>query len=129
VEEIRRRLGAQQYGEQRANLAREWLTHQESLKAERDRAEALSAARAANALAEDANRIALASKEAADEANASAREANSLARSANTTADDAAASARRSADAARINNTIATLALIAAVIAIAMSIFGMFIKH
>ena len=35
---------------------------------------------------------------------------------------------KRSADAARTNNIIATLALIAAVIAIALSIIGIFLK-
>lgn len=66
--------------------------------------------------------IATSAKDAAFEANRLAAEANSIAR-------DAAASAALSALAARTNNMIATLALIAAAIAIAISILGIFIKH
>ena len=67
-------------------------------------------------------------------ADSSARETSDLARSANTVAleansiaRDASNSARRGADAANTSNMIATLALIAAAIAIAISIIGLFL--
>jgi hypothetical protein len=68
---------------------------------------------------------------AASEASAKedAREANRLAAEANSIAREASASAKRSADAARTNNRIAVSALIAAIVAIAISIISMFIKH
>jgi hypothetical protein len=106
VEEIRKRLGAQQYGEEKIRLAREWLAHQESLRTSTDNAASLAEARAANDLAKAAN--------------LSASEANVIARAASD-------SAKRSAAAARTNNIIATAALIAAVIAIVVSIIGL--KH
>lgn len=106
IEEIRKRLGARQYGEQEP-LVREWLAHQESLEASGDRRAIFAEAKAANDLARSANDAAL--------------EANDIARS-------AADSASVSAAAARTNNIIATLALIAATIAIALSIIGMFVK-
>jgi hypothetical protein len=63
------------------------------------------------------------------EANDLARTANAAAEEANSIARDAAASARQSAEAARTNNIIATLALIGAVIAIAISIIGLFLHR
>ena len=114
-EEVRKRLGAHQYGEQRAHLAENWLAHRDALEASEDRRKAIAAADEANALARNANEL--------------ASSANKLARSANTTAESAAASARLTADAARNSNMIATLALIAAIIASAVSILGIFLKH
>lgn len=59
---------------------------------------------------------------------AEAASANTLAREANSIARDAADSAAESARAAKTNNVIATLALIAAAIAMAISIVGIFIR-
>jgi hypothetical protein len=94
-EDVRKRLAASIYGEDKARLAREWLDHKRSLRVAEDNAANL----------------------------ASAKEANSLARTANDLAE-------RSLDAARTSNTIAIIALVAAAIAIAVSIIGTFIgKH
>ena len=103
IEEIRKRLGARQYGDQREKLAREWLAHHETSQVAFDNAAMLAEAKATNLLAR--------------EANLSAVEANEIARA-------ASASAKRSAAAARTNNIIATAALIAAIIAIVVSITG-----
>jgi hypothetical protein len=97
AEGVRRALGAQQYGEARAKLAREWLTHKEARTASDDRRKAID-------VAEEANKI--------------SREANALAQNANSTAIEATASASRSADAARKNNGIALASLIIAVLAV-----------
>lgn len=51
-----------------------------------------------------------------------------IARESNLIAREAAASAARSAEAARTNNIIATFALIAAIIAIAISVFSIFVR-
>jgi hypothetical protein len=107
-EEVRKRLGAHHYGEDKERLAREWLEHQESLASIKSRERTMALAREANDLARSAN--------------TSASEANAIARNA---ADSAAESAR----ALRTNNIIATLALIAAVIAMALSIIGLFLKR
>ena len=131
AEEVRKQLAAGIYGEERAAQAREWLAHQESertRKALEASEQAVEEARTANALSREANNAAREAVEEARAANSTARESNDLARSANTTASDAAASARRTADAARNNNMIATMALIAAVIAMAISIVGIFIR-
>jgi hypothetical protein len=96
-EEVRKRLAASIWSEEKSALARQWLEFHTS------------------ALPREANDL-------ARSANAAALEANSIAR-------DAAASARHSAEAARTNNIIATLALIGAVIAIAVSIIGLFLHR
>jgi len=111
VEEIHKRLGAQQYGEEKLRLAREWLAHQESLRMSADNAASLAKARAANELARSANEL-------AERANVAALEANDV-------ASAAAASAALSVAAARANNIIAIAALIAATIAIVVSIIGL----
>jgi CHASE3 domain sensor protein len=100
--EVRIALGSGTYGEatDRSALVTEWLRIKDQ---ERSAASAI-------------------------DTSALARAANDLARSANTIAEDAAASARLSAAAARTNNMIATLALIAAAVAIAISIIGVFVK-
>jgi hypothetical protein len=100
------------------NQAVAWLAQREKenqSRAESSRAEEIALARSA--------------RDAALEANTFAASANEIAREANEIARDASASAARSADAARTNNIIATLALIAAAIAIAISIIGVFIKR
>jgi hypothetical protein len=99
--EIRKRLGVQQYGEQKVRLAREWLAHQESLRSSAENAASLAEARSANELA---------------------REANTLALQANSVAETSAASAARSVAKARTSNAIAMAALAAAIIAIVISI-------
>jgi hypothetical protein len=104
--EVRERLAAHIWSEEKDALARQWLEYCESFNSSEDRLRTLAVAKDANDLARSANEAAL--------------EANSIAR----TASD---SAKRSADAARTSNMIATLALIAAAIAIALSIIGMFL--
>lgn len=111
---VRRTLAEHRWAEERKRAAEQWLAHQESYRATTDSAAIVEAAR-------EANRLASAANELAEAASALAREANSIAR-------DASASAARSADAARTNNIIATLALIAAAIAIAISVIGVFMK-
>jgi ferric-dicitrate binding protein FerR (iron transport regulator) len=115
IEEMRKRLGAHQYGEQRERLAREWLAHQESLRVSAESAASLVEARSANELARAANEL-------AERANASALEANSV-------AEISAASAARSVAVARTNNILATAALIAAIIAIVVSVIGLKRTH
>lgn len=51
LETVRRQLAESIYGETKARLARAWIEHQESLKADADRAAALAEARAANEVA------------------------------------------------------------------------------
>ncbi len=104
IEEMRKRLGARQYGDQREKLAREWLAHNEKLQAALDNAAMLAEARSTNLLAREANQA--------------SAEANDIARA-------ASASAERSAAAAQTNNKIASAALIAAIIAIVVSIIGL----
>jgi len=106
-EEIRKRIGAHQYGDAKERLAIQWLEYRESLDSSEVRRRTLAVATEANDLA---------------------RSANDAASEANVIALTAAASASLSAAAARTNNIIATLALIAAAIAIALSIIGMFLK-
>jgi hypothetical protein len=127
VEEVRKRLGSDIWGEGKKKLAREWVPHRESLDAAKDRAIALDearaeneVARAANPLAQEANEFARAANETAEATAVSARDtafsarasaeaasvANDLALAANATAEAAAASARRSAEAAENNNII-----------------------
>jgi uncharacterized tellurite resistance protein B-like protein len=89
-EDVRKRLAAHIWSEEKERLARQWLELRGT-----------SLAREANDLAKRANDA--------------AKEANDLARSAN--------------DLSRSNNIIATLALIGAVIAIAVSILGLFLKR
>ena len=105
-DEVRKRLGAHQYGETKKRSAIQWIEYRESLRSSDSMAHSLAFAREANDLASSAN--------------AAAVEANSIARASSD-------SAKRSADAARTSNIIATLALIAAVIAMALSIIGMFL--
>jgi hypothetical protein len=101
--EIRKRLGAQQYGEEKVRLAREWLAHQESLRSSDENAASLAEARSANELA---------------------REANTLALQANSVAEISAASAARSVAKAHISNIIAAIAAALAAAAITVSIIG-----
>jgi hypothetical protein len=135
IEEVRKQLAAQIYGEDKAAQAREWVAHQESertfavtRKALEASEQAVEEARNANSLSREAVSEARNANELASKSNEFASKANDLARMANDTASDAAASARRTADAARNNNMIATLALIAAAIAITISIVGIFIR-
>jgi CHASE3 domain sensor protein len=105
--EIRKRLADHIWSEEKDALARQWLEFRESSNSSQDRRQTLAVAKEANDLARSAN--------------ASALDANAIARR-------AADSASESAAAARTNNIIATLALIAAAIAIALSIIGLFLK-
>lgn len=106
-EEVRKRLGAHMFSEDKERLARQWIEYRESLDSSEARRRTLALATEANDLA---------------------RSANEAASKFNSIALAAAASASLSAEAARTNNIIATLALIAAVIAIALSIIGLFLK-
>lgn len=54
LETVRRQLAESIYRETKARLARAWIEHQESLKADTDRAAALAEARAANEVAKNA---------------------------------------------------------------------------
>jgi len=105
-EEVRKRLGAHQYGEAKARLAAQWLEYRESLRSSASNAQSLALAREANDLARSAN--------------ATASEANVIAR-------NSASSAALSAKAARKSNAIAIAALIAAAISVAASIISMFL--
>lgn len=104
--EVRKRLAAHIWSEEKDALARQWIEWRESSNSSEDRRRILAVAREANDLARSANNSAL--------------DANAIARR-------AANSASESAEAARTNNIIATLALIAAAIAIAVSIIGIFL--
>lgn len=105
-EKVRLDLGASRYGEARKKLANQWLEYRESTDSSEQRRKTLAAAN-------DANDLARAANESASEANVIARRA--------------ADSARETAAAARNSNIIATAALIAALIAIALSIIGIFL--
>jgi hypothetical protein len=104
--EIRKRLGAQQYGEQRMKLAREWLAHHASLRSSDENAASLAEARAANELA---------------------KEANTLALQANSVAEISAASAALSVAKAKTSNIIAIVAAAAAIAAVVISMIN--IRH
>jgi hypothetical protein len=106
--EVRKRLAGHFWSEDKDALARQWLEYLDSYGSADSRRQTLAIARDANELARSANAAAL--------------ESNSIARA-------AADSASLSAAAARTNNIIATLALIAAAIAIALSIIGIFLKR
>lgn len=105
--EVRKRLAARVWGEEKEALAVQWLAHLESSGSSDARRRTLAVATEANDLARSANEAAL--------------EANSIARA-------SSISANRSAEAARNSNIIATLALIAAIIAIALSIIGLILR-
>jgi hypothetical protein len=105
--EVRKRIGSGIFGPQKARLANQWIESRGSAESSEARRHALAVANEANSLARSANEAAV--------------EANSIARK-------AADSASLSAEAARNNNRIATAALIAATIAIALSIIGLFLK-
>lgn len=98
--EVRKQMASHVYGEEKMRHARTWL----ELKAH----EAESARDSASM--------------------AAAREANDLAREANCAASSANDIALRALSTSQTNNAIATAALIAAVIAIAVSIIGIFVK-
>ena len=106
--EVRKRLAAHMWSEEKEALARQWIEYRESFDSSASRANSLALAREANDLARKAN--------------SSASEANVIAR-------ESASSAKLSAKAARSSNIIATAALIAATISIALSIIGLFLKH
>jgi X-X-X-Leu-X-X-Gly heptad repeat protein len=97
VEEVRKQLAAQIYGEDKAAQAREWLAHQESERALAVSHKALDAseqaveeARSANSLSREAVSEARKANELASKSNELASKANDLARAANDTASDAA---------------------------------------
>jgi len=98
--EVHKALAAQQYGEDKRNLAREWLAYRKSLRSSEENEASLAEAKAANALAREANSIAVA----------------------------ASASAERSAVAALNNNRIAKAALTVAIIAMIIAAVGIFMK-
>jgi hypothetical protein len=108
LEQVRKNTAMHIYGEARLELALQRIEYRESSDSSEERRRTLELARDANDLARLAND--------------SASESNSIARA-------AADSARRSAAAARTNNIIATLALIAAIIPIALSIIGLFFRR
>jgi len=107
-EEVRKRLGAHMFSEDKERLARQWIEYRGSLDSSEARRRTL-------ALASEANDL--------------ARKANTVASESNVIALSAAASASRSAEAARNNNKIATVALIAAIISIVLSIIVLFLKN
>jgi hypothetical protein len=99
--EVRKRVVAQVWGEEKQKLAEHWLNYQESQDSSASRRETLRLANEANDLARSANESAL--------------DANSIARASSD-------SAKRSAAAARTSNKIAAAALIAAIIAVVISV-------
>jgi CHASE3 domain sensor protein len=105
--EVRKRLGAHMFGEDKERLAHQWIEYRRSMESSEARRRTLALATEANDLARSAN--------------VAASDSVTIARS-------AADSASRSAAAARNNNIIATLALIAAAISIALSIISLFLK-
>jgi hypothetical protein len=119
--EIRKELGSGLMGAANVRVAQEWLAHKASQRSSEEIAASLDEAKRANALAREANSLAEQADASAREASASARDANNLARAANSIA-------REVADAAHTNNIITTLAFIAALIAIAISIVALFFK-
>jgi hypothetical protein len=106
-EEVRKRLGAQQYGEAKVKLARAWLEQRDALHASADRRKAI---------------------DVATEANTISRQANDLSREANTTAAGAAIAAREAADATKANARIAAGALAMAFLALVVSVLATLIK-
>ena len=114
-QEVRKRIAAQSWGEDKVAAAKQWLDQKALSGASTDSDATLAETRAANELARSANDL-------AEVAITSASKANAIAR-------DASASAKQSADASRTSNMIATLALIVAAIAIAISLTGIFIHH
>jgi hypothetical protein len=108
-EEIRKRLGAFQYGEVKANLAKEWLAHLEATSSADDRATTKSLAREANEIARASNDLAKAS--------------NSIAETANRVALSAVSEAARATAVARTNAYVAKIALAVAIISATFSIF------
>jgi hypothetical protein len=105
-------------------LAKEWLHQKDTEERERDDAQRDAQtflARRSNELAHSARDEALKANKRAEEACAMAREANSIAWAAST-------SVERSAETARTNNKIAIAALVAALIAIAISIVSLFVR-
>jgi len=104
--EVRKQIGT--YGDVKARLARQWLDFRSSSDSSEIRRKTLEVANDANDLARSANDAAL--------------EANSIARK-------AADSASLTAEAARNNNRIAAAALIAAIVAIALSITSLILRR
>jgi hypothetical protein len=107
-EEVRRRLAAHQYAGTKLRSATQWIEYRESLRSSESIAQSLAFAREANDLARSSNAAAL--------------EANAI-------ACDAASSASLSANAARTSNIIAAASATAAIIAIVISIIGIFWHH
>ena len=108
---------ALQWGGQLQAEARQWIAQTEVEQAADEKAHR-----------EQELDVARSARDAAREANALARAANDLAASANSIALAASASAERSAVAALTNNKTANRALIAAIIAILVSIAALFGK-
>ena len=102
-QEVRKRLAAHIWSEEKEALARQWIEFRESQESSGSNANSLALAREANTLARAAN--------------ISASEANVIAR-------DSASFAKKSARAASISNIIAIAALIAATIAIVLPIIS-----
>lgn len=110
IQEMRKRMGSHVFGEEKMKLSREWIAHQESLRASADSSASLAEARSANELARSANDL-------AERAIDAALQANSIAE---TSAVSAALSVRK----ARNTNIIASIAATLAAIAIVVSIIG-----
>jgi hypothetical protein len=102
--EVRKRLAAHIWSEEKEALARQWIEFRESHESSESRANSLALAREANDLARSAN--------------VAASEANSIARA-------SSLAAKRSADAAYTSNIIAAAALIIAIISAVLAIIAM----
>lgn len=105
-------------------LAKEWLHQKDTEEHEQDDAQR----DAQMFLARRSNELAHAAKDEALNANKRAEDANAIAREANSIAWAASASVERSVEAARTNNKIAIAALVAALVAIAISVVSLFVR-
>ena len=127
-EEVRKRLGAHQYGEDKIRLAREWLEYHASIRTSSREEATLAEARRANSLAAAANELAERANSTADAAASSARATANALDSMTALTAEANSIAERAERRVATANTIATLALIASVIAIAIGIIIAFVK-
>jgi hypothetical protein len=105
-EEVRKRLGAQQFGDAKVKLARAWLEQRDALHASADRRKAI---------------------DVATEANKISRQANDLSREANTTAAGGLAGGA-APHATKANARIAAGALAMAFLALVVSVLATLIK-
>lgn len=128
LEETSKRLGERQYAGVHADLAREWIAHKRASELSALGVQTLEEARAASSLAHQATTMARSANDIAWQASSLAESANECATAAKVIAKESGDALRAAANAAKANNAIATLALIVAVIAIAISAWQLFMR-